>query len=199
MYLINKNHPPKGKLMFKKSISFIVVIAVIILGGMSLVAQETPAPLDPDANACFEGGELFGRCDTSDFNADGVVSQDEKDYAYVYGWYLLRCRVGGFFTEEFCANILPPVFAEEAAVEPISTSICIAFQGISFTYAFGFDNSKAYSNETCEGNSFSVTMATVSQGSHPPDCKALLGDILGKYVLVGTVNGLDYYFCKISE
>jgi hypothetical protein len=186
--------------MFKKSISFIVIIFVVVLGAMSLVAQETPAPFDPDANACFEGGELFGRCDTSDFNADGVVSQDEKDYAYVYGWYLLRCRVGGFFTEEFCATILPPVFAEEEAEAPIPTSICIAIDGVSFAYAPGFNNSKIHSGNTCQGAPIvSVTMATVPAGSNPPNCRALLEDNLGKSAFLGTVNGLDYYFCKISE
>jgi hypothetical protein len=188
--------------MFKKSISFIVVIAVIILGGMSLVAQETPAPFDPDANACFEGGELFGRCDTSDFNADGVVSQDEKDYAYVYGWYLLRCRVGGFFNEEFCATILPPVFAEETealAEAPIPTSICIASGNVSYAYAPGFNNSKIHPGNTCQGVSIiSVTMGVVSAGAPAPNCSVLAQGYANATAFLATVNGFDYYYCEGS-
>jgi hypothetical protein len=184
--------------MFKKSISFIVVIAVIILGGMSLVAQETPAPLDPDANACFEGGELFGRCDTSDFNADGVVSQDEKDYAYVYGWYLLRCRVGGFFTEEFCATILPPVFVEEEAEAPIPTSICIVANGNSYTYAPGFNKSILHTDLACQNLVYAtpITMGAVPTGAPEPDCGELADGYANATAYLATVNGFNYYVCK---
>jgi hypothetical protein len=185
--------------MFKKSISFIVVIAVIILGGMSLVAQETPAPLDPDANACFEGGELFGRCDTSDFNADGIVSQDEKDYAYTYGWYLLRCRVGGFFTEEFCATILPPVPASaEGAADSIPALICIKSGIVSFSYVSGIYNSKRHIDSDCLSTDFNpVSMGAVPTGAPEPDCAALTLDFEPDAFFLETINGLDYYLCTI--
>jgi hypothetical protein len=186
--------------MFKKSISFIVVIAVIILGGMSLVAQETPAPLDPDANACFEGGELFGRCDTSDFNADGVVSQDEKDYAYNYGWYLLRCRVGRFFNEEFCATILPPVFAEEEGAS-IPAGICIpdTTYNESYLYAPGLDKSKQHSDLACKSTLFIPrTMGVVPAGAPAPNCSVLAQGYADATAFLATVNGFDYYYCEGS-
>jgi hypothetical protein len=176
--------------MFKKSISFIIIIFVVILGTMSLVAQEAPAsPLDPtanpDANACFEGGELFERCDTSDFNADGVVSQDEKDYAYVYGWYLLRCRVGGFFTEEFCATILPV-----APIECVSGSLF----GKSYVFTPGFNSSKEYSDSSCSGSFQSVTVVTASdRDSARVLCNSIY--IGSTPFLLNAVNGTNYYIC----
>jgi hypothetical protein len=185
--------------MFKKSISFIVIIFVVVLGAMSLVAQETPAPLDPDANACFEGGELFGRCDTSDFNADGVVSQDEKDYAYVYGWYLLRCRVGGFFTEEFCATILPPVFAEEEGAS-IPAGICIphASYDQSYLYAPGLDKTEMHLGLTCS-NPIGATATLViasDKGMAYDLCTAFNSNFFPYYV--NKIAGVDYYECIIS-
>ncbi len=65
-----------------------VLVMVCLLLLMSLLAAQAAladdsgeaVPLDPEANACFDGGTLAGKCDTEDM--------------WVAGWLLVRVEHG---------------------------------------------------------------------------------------------------------
>jgi hypothetical protein len=68
----------------------IFFMLVFSLSAFISSAQEDNDPAtNPDANACNVGGSMEGKCN-SDSNGDGVVSQEEVDWAWNCGWYLIR-------------------------------------------------------------------------------------------------------------
>jgi hypothetical protein len=73
-----------------------VLVGVLAIG--SAFASADNLPNDPnvnaDANACYTGGTLAGRCTGVDSNGDGVISDDEVRFAWVAGWYLIRFQAG---------------------------------------------------------------------------------------------------------
>src|SRR5687768_16715010 len=86
-----------------------ILLFVFILSSLAILAQED-SPNDPnvneDANACFESGNMAGRCNI-DFNHNGVVDDYEIAWAWECGWYLIRYDYG-IFSEipERCQHLL---------------------------------------------------------------------------------------------
>jgi hypothetical protein len=126
-------------------------------------------PLDPttnpDANACYEGGSLEGRCDNNDLNGDGTVSDDEKAWMWNYGWHKIR----------FEKNILDPKdypqFGEKPAQQPQSTptsnaSIChdntLDTSKTDVTYSGGSLQYWMTTNGTCGGSPLGKADAVVA-------------------------------------
>lgn len=75
----------------------IIVIALLFI--MSNFALEDDAFInDPmtndEANACFDGGSMAGHC-----GDDDTATQDESDWAWRCGWYLIRYETG-IFTDD---------------------------------------------------------------------------------------------------
>lgn len=70
--------------------------------------------LDPvsnsNANACYAGGSLGGRCDNTDVDQDGDVDQDDVNFMYSVGWHLIRyeCGLVDRGELEFIEPMLPP-------------------------------------------------------------------------------------------
>lgn len=77
-----------------KRIWILAVLLVLVCG--AAMAQE-PSPNDPeaseDANACFAGGTMDGKC-ALDADGDGVLEDFEEDWAWTCGWYLIRLETG---------------------------------------------------------------------------------------------------------
>ncbi|MDQ7027775.1 MAG: hypothetical protein Q9P44_19715 [Anaerolineae bacterium] len=66
---------------------------------------------NPRANACYDGAELGGKCDTSDLDEDGTVEAWEKDLMWDCGWHYIRWQYGLVSREDFapqCVWLLPP-------------------------------------------------------------------------------------------
>lgn len=64
---------------------FLLTLALFVLGLGLIAAQDTPLPNDPnvnpDANACFEGGSMEGKC-------------GDSEYLWIGGWYKIRFEYG---------------------------------------------------------------------------------------------------------
>jgi hypothetical protein len=64
-------------------------------------------------NECNDGGELEGKCDSSDLNFDGVVEDWEIVYMWDFGWALARYNQGLISREDFTfQSMLPPLPGE---------------------------------------------------------------------------------------
>lgn len=88
----------------------LLAILVVLVWGAAL-AQE-PSPNDPavseDANACFAGGTMDGKC-ALDADGDGALEDFEEDWAWTCGWYLIRLESGDIRSEavpESCLSLL---------------------------------------------------------------------------------------------
>lgn len=69
----------------KRSITLVMVCLLLLISLLTAQAaladdSDTAVPLDPEANACFDGGTLAGKCDTEDM--------------WVAGWLLVRVEHG---------------------------------------------------------------------------------------------------------
>lgn len=90
-------------------LKIVLVVAVLALGAMLLVAQDDAPTLDPDANACFDGGSMAGKCDTT--------------WEWECGWYLIRYDNGLFSKAEMperCLSLVP-ADVTPSPVEPEAT------------------------------------------------------------------------------
>lgn len=101
---------------------YVSVIVLVIMGLTAILAfagSETiiPAPngpndpaVNPDANACFKGGVLEGKCSSTDVDQDGDVDELDQDWMWTAGWYLIRYQTGRISRKAFpqhYAAILP--------------------------------------------------------------------------------------------
>ena len=104
--------------------SFFAIISILLLAltaTVGSIAQTTNNPNDNnDANACFEGGTLAGVCDRTDADRDIDVDQQDKDWLWTCGWYLIRVEYGIFDSsvlDNICHDVIEIVEVEEVVVE----------------------------------------------------------------------------------
>ena len=98
--------------MFRKAL---ITIVIVILGAMAVSAQQE-TPNDPttneDANACYAGGSLEGKCH-GDINHNGIPDEVyEVNWAWYCGWYIIRHDYGLISESqipETCGGLLPKV------------------------------------------------------------------------------------------
>lgn len=79
-----------------KFIKFLIMVLVLALGALLIAAQDTDTPLAPDANACYAGGSMEGKCDT--------------EWEWDCGWYAIRYERGIYSADEMperCESLLP--------------------------------------------------------------------------------------------
>ncbi|MEO1288622.1 MAG: hypothetical protein AAFV93_12705, partial [Chloroflexota bacterium] len=80
--------------------------------------------INDDANACFAGGVLEGRCN-DDLDGDGIITDVETNWAWNCGWYLIRYNDGMFSRDDVpltCQIMLPTeIESEIVVVEAIET------------------------------------------------------------------------------
>lgn len=106
----------------------VFMIALFSIGVASAVDgfDDQGNPNDPAvndrANACFDGGTLDNdRCNTTDADEDGVITQYDIDWMWRCGWFLIRYERGMIPLEavpEGCKTAPPiQVYFEEAEPE----------------------------------------------------------------------------------
>ena len=119
--------------MFRK---FLILVFVLI-GSVAIVSAQTDPTTSEDANACYEGGTLEGKC-TLDFDGDGVVTQSEIDWSWECGWYLVRIETGtGAFLPERCASLVGDLDITGFCV--VDLAGLNLFSPFSGQFAVGFD------------------------------------------------------------
>ncbi|MEO1288621.1 MAG: hypothetical protein AAFV93_12700 [Chloroflexota bacterium] len=119
----------------KKLIVLLVLVMLGALTALTIVAQDaSPTDNDPtindDANACFAGGVLEGRCN-DDLDGDGVITDVETNWAWNCGWYLIRYNDGMYNRDDVpitCQIMLPPEIESEIVV--VDTSPRFAFRSL---------------------------------------------------------------------
>ncbi|MEM9955831.1 MAG: hypothetical protein AAF846_29800 [Chloroflexota bacterium] len=122
----------------RKFILVVVMLCMTALAVVTSLAQDaSPTDNDPtindDANACFAGGVLEGRCN-DDLDGDGVITDVETNWAWNCGWYLIRYNNGMYNRDDVpitCQIMLPPeIESEIVVVEPVEfafRSLCGSF------------------------------------------------------------------------
>ena len=94
---------------------FLLLLLVCLFSVFVASAQTDEAgnPNDPlvneNANACFEGGTMAGKCNI-DFDGNGTVDDFEVAWAWECGWYLIRYDAGMMSAAGFplrCQSLLP--------------------------------------------------------------------------------------------
>lgn len=73
----------------------LVLVSCLFLSAAVFAAEPTTAEgnnprTNPDANACYIGGSLYGKCETYDLDHDKDVETWEIAYMYRAGWYIIR-------------------------------------------------------------------------------------------------------------
>mgnify|MGYP005661017563 CR=1 FL=1 len=74
----------------KLSIKLLFIMSSLLLVLISQ-AQSTP---DQSENECFIGGSLYDNCNTTDADGDGVVTQADKDWMHMCGYFLAQVDNG---------------------------------------------------------------------------------------------------------
>ena len=106
------------KIYYKLLFVVISVMLLLLLITFGSLAQAANNPnVNDDANACFEGGVMAGSCDNMDVDKDGDIDQQDKDWMWKCGWYLIRVEYG-IYSEEVLDGICLEIIEEvEVVVE----------------------------------------------------------------------------------
>src|SRR5690349_13804541 len=71
----------------KRLVLFCTTLALLLLGVSVIAAQDDPLPNDPrvnpDANACSEGGSMEGKCGDSEYMWAGAWYKIRYDYGII--------------------------------------------------------------------------------------------------------------------
>jgi hypothetical protein len=92
----------------------LLLITTAALASEPATTEENNPDTNPDANACYIGGSLFGKCSITDVNRDSQIEGWEIDYMYDAGWYLIRFDKG-----LFARNVIPEKYRWLLPPEPV--------------------------------------------------------------------------------
>jgi len=91
-------------------------VMMLLLVTLSSIAQTTNDPNnDPEANACYAGGTLYSTCNSTDADHDGDIDQQDVDWMWKCGYYLIRVEHGIYSTDildGICMEIIAEVEVE---------------------------------------------------------------------------------------
>jgi len=157
----------------------VILVAAFALSVVGVLGQEAPFDNDPatnpDANACYEGGSMEDKCN-DDMNGDGVVTQNEIDWAWNCGWYLIRYEnnMGGLPAD--CVSLLDGQF--EAIARCIFDPL---FE--QFVYYTGNPTEERnvfyFPEDPCIGDAQSFGDTAIVQTDNIEDAAMLCGEVLG--------------------
>jgi hypothetical protein len=169
--------------------SFLLLAFILLFASLAVLSQEDVSndPNDnPDANACFEGGAMEGKCN-QDIDGDGVVEDFEVLWAWQCGWYMVRYDYEIYSRDEIpgACDTLLPALPERTAEDNCYILRDIGNIQISLLYT-GPSNSPynflKFNNLNCMGNpvafSPSNTESLVSANTYPEAfaiCQSLPG------------------------
>jgi hypothetical protein len=102
---------------YKLSFFIISVVLFSVLSTFASLAQTTNNPNDdPDANACYQWGTLYDTCAHMDVDYDFDIDQQDKDWMWKCGYYLIRVEYGIYSADVLdgiCLDIIEVVVEEK--------------------------------------------------------------------------------------
>lgn len=99
----------------------LILVLFTCLWGIPLSQSQTTSfnndpNINPDANACFDGGLMYEACQNMDVDKDYDFDQIDKDWLWTCGWYLHRVQYGIFpetVLDGICRDVVEIVVVEE--------------------------------------------------------------------------------------
>lgn len=102
----------------KVSLLILSILVLFLLSTVGSFAQTTNDPNDdPDANACYEGGTLYDTCNSMDADLDGDIDQDDIDWMWTCGYYLIRVEYGMYSSDILDGICMEIIVEVEEVVE----------------------------------------------------------------------------------
>lgn len=154
-----------------------LIVLVALFFPIIATAQEDDAfvndpTVNESANACLAGGSMEGKCDI-DSNGDGIATQEESDWAWNCGWYLIRFEYGLIPLTQFPVDCISLI---QYQVRPL----CI----MGFLYYTGIPNELRnvhfYLEEGCSGQGHSFGDVVIVQSDSIDTAIDLCTNIFGE-------------------
>ena len=102
----------------KVSLLILSMMVLFLLSTVGSFAQTTNNPNDdPEANACYEGGTLYDTCNSMDADLDGDIDQDDIDWMWTCGYYLIRVEYGMYSSDILDGICMEIIIEVEEVVE----------------------------------------------------------------------------------
>ncbi len=73
---------------------------LFVLFTLCLLTLTVVAIDDETSNACDDGGFMDGQCNTTDVDLDGDVDQQDIDWMWECGWWLMRVQSGDVLNDD---------------------------------------------------------------------------------------------------
>ena len=186
-----------------------ILLLLLVTGAVALAQDEggsnDPAT-DPNANACYTGGSLEGKCGTSDLDHDGVVEDWEVNLMWTCGWYLIRYEHYGIprsAVPQDCEFLLPPIPEAPAPAGPVcynafNEEFILYFGPANKLGNFRYDSPGCSGVETYTPPNEAVVIAS-SQSAAQVICESILGG--GGVANFNTDEGFNtpsnYWHCSV--
>jgi hypothetical protein len=103
-----------------KIVSLLMLVLVVsfpVWAGEPATATENNPRTNPNANACYIGGSLYGQCENYDLDHDRKVDIEEIKYMYDAGWFVIR-----YEEKLFLRSQVPRMYRWLIGPEPIDYS-----------------------------------------------------------------------------
>lgn len=151
---------------------FVVVLGLMLLCGAAVAQTDNGQPNDPfvneQANACYAGGSLEGKC-APDGNGNGIVDDYEADWAWNCGWHLIRLEAGIIHESDMplsCAGVGHPL----PCYAPVPGAI-FSIQYVGPLNTGG--NARIYMSAYCRGESVQLEKLALIHAELPAEAEAL--------------------------
>jgi len=181
----------------KPLIHLAIILILLMVAGLVSAQEADLYPLeeaipagvnDPrfneNANACYIGGTMSGKCNNTDVNDDNVIDDFDRDWMWTAGWHRIRYDFGLTPSDSF-DNAYETVLPEDA-VRPIDSMSAgcyeLIFEGEPERYILwpGGNNAQMiqlFFRDTCEGPFFFFENVVAAETYEAADliCKRDLG------------------------
>lgn len=110
--------------MFKRLAILAIALVMVVFSAAAQADNGKPndPAVNPDANACYTGGSLAGKCDWP--------TEAEDEWAWNCGWYVIRAEAG-------ILNSIPETCGElEAQIDEFAGVTCEALDGFNVEVGF---------------------------------------------------------------
>jgi len=176
-----------------------LILLTLMASAVMVNAQETdPYPVEEaipsgpnnpyvneNANACYIGGSLSGKCNTTDVNGDKVVDDYDRDWMWTAGWHRIRYDYGMVEPDNF-DEAYAPILPEPEGVRQIDgmDAGCyeVIFEGVPERWILwgggaSVQTAELYFRDTCDGPLFYLENVVAVETYEEADeiCKRDLG------------------------
>lgn len=116
--------------------------------------------VNENANACYYGGSLSGKCNTTDVNDDNIVDDYDRNWMWNAGWHRIRYDFAIYDSDGFdddYAPVLPDSAVRQIGMERGCYEV--SYQGVPQRYILweggaSVQTARLYFRDTCEGPFF---------------------------------------------